>query len=142
MMPRPRPADRGGPGRLDADRRRQADAPRRHDATKRNGRVVRYRSMPDDIETLRQAMDAASARLDFEEARRLRDLLNLARGGADADALRSADTSGLTRQQPGRMGLGTSQQAMSPPPGWKPPPKPDPMTRGTARRRGKAGPAD
>jgi hypothetical protein len=33
------------------------------------------------------------------------------------------------------MGLGTSQQRAEPPPGWSPPKKPDPMTRGTSKRR-------
>lgn len=78
-------------------------------------------------------MDAAVAAMDFEEAARLRDLISLMRGGADDDAV--GDTSGLTRQQPGAMGLGTSQQRMTPPPGWTPPPKPDPMTQGRSRRR-------
>jgi hypothetical protein len=34
----------------------------------------------------------------------------------------------LRRQVPGSMGLGTSEQEMRPPEGWKPPKKPDPMT--------------
>lgn len=59
------------------------------------------------------------------------------RGGASPQEAESADVSGLTRQQPGRMGLGTSQQRVTPPPGWTPPPKPDPMTRGRSRRRGR-----
>jgi hypothetical protein len=46
------------------------------------------------------------------------------------------DTTGLERQQPGRMGLGTSQQRMTPPQGWKAPKKPDPLTRGRSRPRG------
>ena len=80
-------------------------------------------------------MAAAAAALDFEEARRLRDLIALVRGGASIDEAAAADTAGLTRQQPGAMGLGTSQQKVSPPPGWKPPLKPDPMTKGRSRRR-------
>lgn len=80
-------------------------------------------------------MEAAAAALDFEEARRLRDQLNLLRGGAAAEDVADVDTSGLTRQQPGSMGLGTSQQRMSSPPGWQPPPKPDPMTRSTGQRK-------
>ena len=80
------------------------------------------------------AMEAAAARLDFEEARRLRDQLSLARG-AEIDPDGDVDVTGLTRQQPGRMGLGTSQQRMTPPPGWQPPAKPDPMTRGRGKRR-------
>jgi hypothetical protein len=31
------------------------------------------------------------------------------------------------------MGLGTSQQRMTPPPGWVKPKKPDPMTKGRKR---------
>ena len=92
--------------------------------------------MTDRIETLRLRMEAAAAAMDFEEASRLRDRISLLRGaepGADGEA--EIDTDGLDRQQPGRMGLGTSQQRMTPPPGWKPPKKPDPMTRGRSRRR-------
>lgn len=97
--------------------------------------------MSAEIKKLQQRMEAAAEALDFEEARRLRDRLNLLRGGATAEEAEAVDTSGLTRQQPGRMGLGTSQQRMTPPPGWQPPKKPDPMTRTTGRRsrdRGKA----
>ena len=82
-----------------------------------------------DIETLRRQMEAAAAAMDFETASRLRDEISVLRGGGE-----STDTSGLTRQQPGAMGLGTSQQRMTPPPGWRPPPKPDPMTAGRGRR--------
>jgi hypothetical protein len=92
--------------------------------------------MTDTIDTLTARMEAAAAALDFEEARRLRDRINLLRGGAAPDAAAEADTAGLTRQKPGAMGLGTSQQAVTPPPGWRPPPKPDPMTRGRGRKRG------
>ncbi len=80
-------------------------------------------------------MTAAAAALDFEEARRLRDRIALVRGGASIDQAEAADTEGLKRQKPGAMGLGTSQQKVTPPPGWKPPPRPDPMTRGRSRRR-------
>lgn len=79
-------------------------------------------------------MDAAVSALDFEEARRLRDLINLMRGGASAADAARADTSGLDRQQPGAMGLGTSRQRPVPPLGWKPPPKPDLMTSGRKRK--------
>ena len=91
--------------------------------------------MTSDIETIRLRMEAAAAALDFEEAKRLRDQLNLLRGGATLAEAEASDTSELIRQQPGKMGLGTSQQRMTPPPGWKPPAKPDPMTRGTGKRR-------
>lgn len=81
----------------------------------------------DELADLQARMEAAAAALDFEEARRLRDRISLLRGGAD--------TAGLTRQQPGAMGLGSSQQRVSPPPGWTPPRKPDPMTQGRSRKR-------
>ena len=99
--------------------------------------------MNPDIDQLQRRMEAAAAALDFEEARRLRDRINLLRGGASAEDAAAADTSGIARQQPGRMGLGTSQQRITPPPGWQPPQKPDPMTRATGRRRtpGKKDPA-
>jgi hypothetical protein len=93
--------------------------------------------MTDTIEELRLRMEAAAAAMDFEEASRLRDRISLLRGAGEAVADGEIDTAGLDRQQPGRMGLGTSQQRMTPPPGWKPPRKPDPMTRGRSRPRGK-----
>jgi hypothetical protein len=43
----------------------------------------------------------------------------------------------LRRQEPGRMGLGTSEQEMRPPEGWKPPKKPDLMTSNVKGRRGR-----
>ena len=89
------------------------------------------------IAALQREMEEAAAALDFERARQLRDRLNLLRGGATPEEAAAAETAGLDRQQPGRMGLGTSQQRMTPPPGWQPPKKPDPMTRATGRRRGK-----
>lgn len=87
------------------------------------------------IADLQRQMDAAAAALDFETASRLRDRISLLRGaGEDAD-VDAIDTAGLTRQRPGAMGLGTSQQRMTPPPGWVRPAKPDPMTRGKRRPR-------
>lgn len=91
--------------------------------------------MSDTVADLQRRMNAAVAAMYFEEARALRDRINLMRGGATADEASAADTSGLVRQQPGAMGLGTSQQRVTPPAGWKPPKKPDPMTAGTSRRR-------
>ena len=90
--------------------------------------------MDETIDDLHARMEAAAAALDFEEARRLRDRINLLRGGADATAAAASDTSGLTRQQPGRMGLGTGSPRIVPPPGWTPPRKPDPMTTGKRKR--------
>lgn len=92
--------------------------------------------MPHSIETLQRKMDAAAKALDFEEARRCRDLINLMRSGATAADAERADLSGIERQQPGAMGLGTSRQRVAPPPGWKAPVKPDPMTTGRSSRRG------
>ncbi len=91
--------------------------------------------MTETIQDLQRRMDAAAAALDFEEARSLRDRIALIRGGADRATAEQADTTGLARQQPGSMGLGTSQSRVEPPPGWVPPRKPDPMTRGANRRR-------
>lgn len=90
--------------------------------------------MTESIEQLHREMEAAADALDFETARRLRDQINLLRGGADVDAAARADTLGLSRQKPGAMGLGTNRQQVVPPPGWKRPPKPDPMTKGRGRR--------
>jgi len=102
-------------------------------------KVVRSAGMTDTIESLQQKMEAAAQALDFEEAKRCRDRISLMRGGATASEAEHADSAGLLRQQPGAMGLGTSQQRVAPPPGWQPPPKPDPMTSGRTsrgRRRG------
>lgn len=92
--------------------------------------------MTETIDQLRRRMEAAAAAMDFEEARRLRDRIALLRDGVDAGTAAAADASGLTRQKPGAMGLGSSQQRVTPPPGWTPPPKPDPMTRRRGRRQG------
>ena len=88
------------------------------------------------LEQLRLRMEAAAAAMNFEEAGRLRDQISVLRGRGDDDAT-EINTSRLERQQPGAMGLGTSDQRMVPPPGWKPPARPDPMTSGhtTPRRR-------
>lgn len=93
--------------------------------------------MEDDIETLREKMEAAARALDFETAQRYRDRISLMRGGATAAEAERADGAGLVRQRPGAMGLGTSQQRVTPPPDWRPPPKPDPMTTGRTTRGGR-----
>lgn len=92
--------------------------------------------MSETIPELQRKMDAAARALDFEEAKRCRDKISLMRGGATASEAENADLLGVERQQPGAMGLGTSQQRVTPPEGWKPQPKPDPMTSGkTASRK-------
>jgi len=73
-------------------------------------------SHEDEIADLERRMAEAAAADDFETAARLRDALNA--------------LTGLRRQVPGRMGLGTDQAAYRPPPGWTPPKRPDPMTAG------------
>lgn len=95
--------------------------------------------MSKTIKTLQKKMEAAAQALDFEEAKRCRDQISVLRGGATAEDAEEADFSGLDRQKPGAMGLGTSQQRMAPPPGWTPPTKPDLMTtnRTTKGRRRK-----
>ncbi len=80
-------------------------------------------------------MTEAAAREDFEEARLLRDRINLLRGGASADEAARADTSGLSRQKPGAMGIGTNKAKPLVPRGWKAPKKPDPMTSGKRSKR-------
>ncbi|WP_267394235.1 MULTISPECIES: UvrB/UvrC motif-containing protein [unclassified Sphingomonas] len=95
--------------------------------------------MTGSIAALREAMQAAAAALDFEEAQRLRDQISLLRAAGEASGTgidpAAIDPSGLQRQQPGAMGLGTSQQRVTPPAGWVKPRKPDPMTKGRSRGR-------
>lgn len=90
-----------------------------------------------DAQGLHDAMQAAADALDYEEARRLRDLIALLRGGASRDEAERADTAGLVRQQPGAMGIGTSQSRPVRPENWVPPTRPDPMTRNRSRRSGR-----
>jgi len=90
--------------------------------------------MTDTIKTLQRRMDAAVLALNFEEATRCRDMINAIRMGATVAEAAEARLAGLERQQPGAMGLGTSQQRVTPPAGWQAPPKPDPMTSSRSLR--------
>lgn len=91
--------------------------------------------MPDILETLTRKMEAAAASLDFEAAQRYRDRISLIRGGATPAEAERVDTARLDRQRPGAMGLGTGRERLTPPEGWQPPAKPDPLTAGKARGR-------
>lgn len=90
--------------------------------------------MSANVSDLERRMISAADAMDFEEARRLRDQINLIRGGADANEAARADTSGLGRQKSGAMGIGTSQPTPVKPQGWRPPPKPDLLTSRRSRR--------
>ena len=72
------------------------------------------------------ALGKAVAAEDFEEAARLQ---------AEIDRLAGVDPTSrkttIRRGRPGAMGLGTDQPTVRPPRGWKPPPRPDLMTRTT-----------
>ena len=82
----------------------------------------------DDIEALERRMAEAVAAEDFEAAARLRDRIR---------ALKQTGAESLFhRQVPGRMGLGTDQQVMAPPKGWKRPKKPDLLTSNITPRKG------
>ena len=91
---------------------------------------VHWSDMNKPIEDLQREMEAAASALDFEKARQIRDRINLVRGGATPADAEQTDTSNLVRQRPGAMGLGTNHHRQVPPPNWKPPRKPDPMTSG------------
>ena len=127
-----------GNRRLSRSAQHVALSTRRISAKGPKGAHTRSADMDDTIEDLRRRMEAAAEAMEFEEAQRLRDRINLIRGGASIMEAEQADTAGLTRQTPGQMGLGTSQQRVTPPPGWTAPRKPDPMTRGHNRRRGRS----
>jgi len=88
--------------------------------------------MATDRDTLERQMHDAAAAGKYELAATLRDAL---RALAAVDEARAHGD--LHRQQPGAMGLGTSRQAVEPPPGWTRPKRPDPMTanRSKPRRR-------
>ncbi|HYE47860.1 MAG TPA: UvrB/UvrC motif-containing protein [Caulobacter sp.] len=77
----------------------------------------------DLLATLEAEMNRAAASGDHERADLLRDRLR---------ALKDGQASYLRPQRAGAMGLGTSDEVPKRPAGWKPPPRPDPLT---ARRK-------
>lgn len=84
------------------------------------------------IVLLEREMSAAAAAEDFETAARLRNEITELRG-QDPDA---AATPLIRKPPPGQMGLGTQVPVAAPPKGWRPPKKPDPMTKNVAPRKG------
>ena len=90
----------------------------------------------DVIARLTAEMAAAAQAQDFERAAALRNEIAVRRQAAGGNAA-DADFSGLKRQQPGAMGIGSERPKRDAPEGWKPPKKPDPMTKGRNRRSGR-----
>ena len=77
------------------------------------------------IAALTAQMQRAAEAEDFETAARLRNEIVALRG-------ESVSGAALVRQPPpGEMGLGTHIPVVERPAGWRPPRKPDPMTRRT-----------
>lgn len=92
-------------------------------------------AIDDVIARLTAEMAAAAEAQDFERAAALRNEIAVRRQAVGGDSA-EADFAGLTRQQPGAMGIGSERPKRAAPEGWKPPKKPDPMTRGRGRRPG------
>lgn len=90
----------------------------------------------DVIAHLTAEMAAAAQAQDFERAAALRNEIAVRRQAA-GEATADADFGGLKRQQPGAMGIGSERPKRDAPEGWKPPKKPDPMTKGRNRRSGR-----
>ena len=82
--------------------------------------------MTKTIAELQREMAQAMDHEEYELAAKLRDQLAALQPG-----------SMIKVQRPGEMGVGTDTQAVRPPKGWKPPPKPDLMTRNHKPRGGK-----
>jgi hypothetical protein len=81
------------------------------------------------IEALTAEMQKAAAAEDFEKAARLRNEIAALKGEADGG-------SPLVRQPPpGEMGLGTHIPVAQRPKNWRPPRKPDPMTKNVKPRK-------
>ena len=84
------------------------------------------------IALLTLAMQRAADEEDFETAARLRNEIAALKGQAGG----AAGGSALVRQPPpGEMGLGTHIPVADRPKDWRPPKKPDPMTRNIKPRK-------
>ena len=75
------------------------------------------------VQELTKRMQEAAETEDFELAAELRNELEALTGPA------------VRKPKPGEMGLGTHVPVSEPPKGWKPPKKPDPLTRHVKRGR-------
>ncbi len=82
--------------------------------------------MAKTVAELQREMAQAMDHEEYELAAKLRDQIAALTPG-----------SMIRIQQPGQMGVGTDTQAVNTPKGWKPPPKPDLMTRNHKPRGGK-----
>lgn len=80
------------------------------------------------ITALTAEMQKAAAAEDFETAARLRNEIAALKGEAGGAPL-------VRQPPPGEMGLGTHIPVTDRPKGWRPPKKPDPMTRSTRSRK-------
>jgi hypothetical protein len=79
------------------------------------------------IVLLEKQMEAAVAREDFEEAARLRDKIAELRGEGGSSLVR--------KPPPDQIGMGTGDPVVERPRNWRPPRKPDPMTKNVKPRR-------
>lgn len=80
------------------------------------------------IAALTAEMRRAAEAEDFETAARLRNEIAALRGEAGGTPL-------VRQPPPGEMGLGTHIPVAERPKGWRPPRKPDPMTRNVKPRK-------
>jgi hypothetical protein len=80
------------------------------------------------IEALTADMQKAAEAEDFETAARLRNEIAALKGEAEGSPL-------VRQPPPGEMGLGTHIPVAARPRNWRPPRKPDPMTRHVKARK-------
>jgi hypothetical protein len=80
------------------------------------------------IEALKIEMQRAAEAEDFEAAARLRNEIAALKGEADGSPI-------VRQPPPGEMGLGTHIPVAAKPRGWRPPKKPDPMTKNVRSRK-------